>query len=148
MSQSLAKINVHIVFTTKNGICTINESIRKDLQAYIIGTISKLGSYTYEIYANPDHVHILCTLPRTMTLANLISKIKTPSSKWIKTKGVPNFDWQDGYSGFSVSASKIEVVIKYIQNQKEHHKNVLYKDELREFFREYEIDFNEKYVWD
>ena len=148
MPQSLAKIYVHIVFTTKNGIPTINESIRKDLQAYIIGTLAKLGSYTYEIYANPDHAHILCTLPRTMPLANLVSKIKTPSSKWIKTKGISNFDWQDGYSGFSVSASKIDVVVKYIQNQQEHHKKVNYKDELREFFREYGIDFNEKYVWD
>ena len=148
MPQSLAKIYVHIVFTTKNGVCTINESLRKDLQAYIIGTLTKLGSYTYEIYANPDHAHILCTLPRTMTLANLVSKIKTPSSKWMKTKGVLYFDWQDGYSGFSVSASKIDVVVKYIQNQQEHHKKVTYKDELREFFCEYGIDFNERYVWD
>ena len=148
MSQSLAKIYVHIVFTTKNGVITINEAIRKELQAYLVGVLTKLGSYTYEVYANPDHVHILCTLPKAMALAVLVSKIKSASSKWIKPKGIPNFDWQDGYSGFSVSASKIDVVMQYILNQPEHHKNITFKDELRDFFREYGIDFDERYVWD
>ena len=148
MPQSLAKVNVHIVFSTKLTKRIITNEIQKELHAYIIGTLSKLGSYTFEIYANPDHVHILCTLPRTITIADFISKIKTSSSKWIKTKGINNFAWQDGYGIFSVSSSKVEVVENYIRNQSKHHKKLSFKDELRKFFIEYGIEFDERYVWD
>lgn len=148
MPQSLAKVYIHIVFTTKTGFPFIAESIRPELQSYIIGTLSNLGVFTNEIYANPDHIHILCTLPRTITMADLVSKIKTSSSKWIKTKGIQDFDWQDGYGVFSVSSSKVATVENYIRKQPEHHKQLDYKDELRQFFKEYKIDFDERYVWD
>lgn len=148
MPQSLAKVYVHIVFSTKNHHPFIQKEVRPELHSYIIGTLSNLGSYTNEIYANPDHIHILCSLPKTITMAELISKIKTSSSKWIKTKGLSNFSWQDGYGIFSVSSSKIKTVEKYIRNQPEHHKMGTFKDELRRFFKEYEIEYDERYVWD
>lgn len=148
MSQSLSKVYVHIVFSTKNHYPLIKDELRTELHSYIIGTLSNLGSYTNEIYANPDHIHILCSLPRTITIAQLISKIKTSSSKWIKTKGISKFSWQDGYGIFSVSSSKVETVEKYIRNQPEHHKKVIFKDELRRFFNEYNIVFDERFVWD
>ena len=148
MPQSLAKVNVHIVFTTKYGQELINDEVRGELHSYLIGVLSKLGSYTYEIYANPDHIHIFCTLPRTITMADLVSKIKTTSSKWLKNKGVPGFYWQDGYGIFSVSSSKVEAVKKYIANQPQHHKEVEYKDEFRLFLNENGIEYDERYVWD
>ncbi len=148
MTQSLSKVYIHCVFSTKNGDHLITDAIRKDLQAYIIGTLSNIGSYVNEIYANSDHIHILCTLPRTITIAELISKIKTSSSKWIKKQGIINFSWQGGYGTFSVSSSKVIAVERYIQNQLQHHKINSFKDELRKFFNEYKIDFDEKYVWD
>jgi len=148
MPQSLAKVNVHIVFTTKYGQEFIKDEIRDELHSYVIGVLSNLGSYTYEIYANPDHIHILCTLPRTITMADLVSKIKTSSSKWIKHLDIPDFYWQDGYGIFSVSASKIAAVKKYILNQPQHHKEVDYKDEFRLFLKENGIEFDERYVWD
>ncbi len=148
MPQSLAKVNVHIVFTTKYGQRLIGEDIRKDLHSYIIGVLSNLGSYTYELYANPDHIHILCTLPRTITMADLVSKIKTSSSKWMKHQSIPDFFWQDGYGIFSVSASQVATVKKYIQNQPQHHHSRDFKDEFRQFFIKNEIEFDERYVWD
>lgn len=148
MSQSLAKVNVHIVFTTKYGVEFINEEIRDELHSYVIGVLSNLGSYTHEIFANPDHIHVLCTLPRTITMAVLVSKIKTSSSKWIKHKGIPDFYWQDGYGIFSVSSSKVEVVKRYIKNQPQHHKDEHYKDEFRLFLKENGIEYDERYVWD
>ena len=148
MPQSLSKVYLHCIFSTKNGVPLITNSIQKDLHSYIVGTLSNIGSYVDEIYANPDHIHILCTLPRTITIAELISKIKTSSSKWIKKQGINNFSWQGGYGAFSVSSSKVQVVTKYIQNQEQHHKKTSFKDELRKFFKEYNIDFDEKYVWD
>ena len=148
MPQSLAKVFIHIVFATKHSQPIISTIIQTELHAYMVGTISKLGSYTNAIYANPDHIHILCNLPRTITLSDFISKIKTSSSKWIKTRGMANFSWQDGYGAFSVSSSKIKVVEKYILNQSEHHKKVRFKEELRKFFEEYGIEYDERYVWD
>ena len=119
MPQSLAKVYCHIVFSTKHGKKLINDEIQKDFHSYCIGTLSNIGSYTNEVYANPDHVHILCTLPRTITIAKLLQTVKTSTSKWIKNQGVTNFKWQDGYAIFSVSSSKVEVVSNYIINQKE-----------------------------
>ena len=148
MPQSLSKVNVHIVFSTKHGQGMIASNIRKELHAYLIGVLVNLGSFTYEVYANPDHIHILNTLPRTITIADLVSRIKTSTSKWLKINGLNGFDWQDGYAIFSVSASKIETVRRYILNQQEHHKIVTFQDELRQFFKEYELVYDENYVWD
>lgn len=148
MPQSLSKIYVHCVFSTKNGVSFINDSVRKDLHSYIVGILTNLGSYVNEIYANPDHIHILCVLPRTITIAELISKIKTSSSKWMKKQGIEKFSWQDGYGSFSVSSSKVSVVENYILNQPKHHKTISFKDEFRKFLDEYQIEFDERYVWD
>ncbi len=81
---------------------------------------------------------------------NLIEKVKSHSSKWIKTKGEEfhNFYWQYGYGSFSISPKHIDVVVQYIKNQEEHHKKVSFKDEYRKFLKEYDIDFDERYVWD
>ena len=148
MPQSLAQVYIHVVFSTKHIHPSIPHDLQNQLHSYMVGTIGKLGSYVNEIYANPDHVHILCNLPRTITIADFISKIKTSSSKWMKEKGVREFGWQDGYGVFSVSSSKMDVVERYIRNQQEHHKKVLFKDELRKFFKEYGIEYDERYVWD
>jgi len=148
MPQSLSKVNIHCVFSTKNRTLLITETIQKELHSYIIGTLSNLGSYVYEIYANPDHIHILCTLPRTITIATLISNIKTSSTKWIKKKGISNFGWQNGYGIFSVSSSKIDTVEKYILNQKDHHKKISFQEEYRDFLHKYNISYDERYLWD
>jgi REP element-mobilizing transposase RayT len=148
MPQSLAKVYVHIVFSTKNGHPFIIKKHRKNLHSYIVGVLSKNGSYTEEVYANSDHIHLLCTLPRTITLADIVSKIKTSSSKWLKTEGISKFQWQDGYAVFSVSASKVTTVKNYINNQPEHHRKIKFQDELRAFFDKYDIDYDERYVWD
>ncbi len=148
MPQSLAQVYVHIVFSTKHGNRYIDEGLRPKLQSYIIGILKNLGSYTHEIYANPDHIHILGTLPRTITMAQMVNKIKSNSSRWAKTEGSEYFRWQDGYGIFSVSPSKLDSVKKYIQHQPDHHDTISFKEEMRLFFEEYEIEYDERYVWD
>jgi putative transposase len=148
MGQSLSKVYIHIVFSTKNQKPFIKEEFREGLQAYIVGILSGLGSFTHGLYANPEHIHILATLSWILTQAVLVQKVKTSSAKWMKNSGVKDFGWQDGYAVFSVSASKVDVVKKYILNQEEHHKKVDFKEELKRFFKEYRIDFDERYVWD
>ncbi len=148
MPQSLSKVYLHIIFSTKNRVPYISEIIRPELQAYMVDATSRIGSYVTEIYGNPDHVHILCTLPRVISIAQFLQKIKTSSSIWIKTKGLDAFHWQDGYAAFSVSASKVEKVQRYIQNQPIHHQKQSYQDEMREFFRMYDVEYSETFVWD
>ena len=105
--------------------------IEDELYAYIGGILRNCKSYALQIGGTTDHLHILCILHKTITLADLPEEIKKSSSKWIKTKGdhYRNFYWQDGYGGFSVSSGQVEVVRKYISNQKDHHKKISYIDE-------------------
>ena len=113
------------------------------------GVIKNNGGIPFMINGVSDHVHILASLPRTIALSKYVENIKRTSSKWIKSKGLhyKNFAWQNGYAGFSVSSSKKEVVTTYIANQKEHHKTQTYKEEVLQFLKEYNIDYDESYLW-
>ena len=96
----------------------------------------------------PDHIPWLCALPRTITIADLVKNIKISSSIKYKELIHHNFEWQKGYGAFSVSQSKLEIVKKYIQNQPEHHRKIDFQTEYRRFLEEYQIEYDEKYVWD
>lgn len=96
-----------------------------------------------------DHVHILCLLSRTISQAELVEEVKKSSSKWMKAEGgVPGFSWQAGYSAFSIGESQADTVIKYIQNQEEHHRKVTFQDEFLNFLERYKVAYDERYVWD
>lgn len=148
MPQSLSKVYIHIVFSTKKGYRYIDEEIRPKLQGYIVGIFNNLRIVVKEIYANPDHIHILCTLPRILTIAEIVNKIKSNSSRWIKAQNVDHFKWQDGYGVFSVSKSELGKVQDYIRFQNKHHDTVSYKEEMRQFFEEFDVEYDEQYVWD
>jgi REP element-mobilizing transposase RayT len=150
MSQSLAQIYVHIIFSTKNRIHLIDEDISDELYAYLGGACKALDCPPVKTGGYYDHVHILCKLSKKITLIKLLEEVKKPSSKWIKTKGskYSNFYWQDGYAAFSVNPAEIDPVINYISHQKEHHRKVSFQEECRSFFQTYNIDYDERYVWD
>ena len=97
-----------------------------------------------------DHVHILFSLGRTIEVVELVEKVKTKSSKWIKTKGreFDNFHWQRGYGAFSIGQSQVTSLKRYIARQRIHHQRVTFQEEYRKFLRSYEIDSDERYVWD
>lgn len=97
-----------------------------------------------------DHVHILFLLSRKHALCDVVEEVKKSTSKWIKTKGnfYKNFYWQNGYGAFSVSQSNVEVVKKYIEDQKEHHRRKSFKEEYLGLLKKYHVDYDEKYVWD
>ena len=149
MAQSLSQINVHLIFSTKYRKEQIKSETESELFAYMGATINRLGGNPFIINGTADHVHLFSTLPRTIALAKFIEEIKKTSSKWIKTKDncYNQFGWQEGYAAFSVSSSKKNDVIKYIKNQKEHHKKESFQDELLMFLNEYGIAFDEKYLW-
>ena len=148
MSQSFVQIYVHIVFHTKDNVKLIREDIEKELYSYLGGILKNYKSIPFQIGGTSDHIHILCTLPKTMSPANLAEEIKKSSSKWIKTKGdhYKNFYWQDGYGGFSVSRSGIDAVKEYIQNQKKRHEKESFMDEYKKLLEAYGIPFEERYL--
>lgn len=150
MAQSLSQMYTHIVFSTKKHYPFIKPNIENELFAYMGDTIKRLGGIPFLINGTNDHIHVFSTLPRTISLAKFIEEIKRNSSRWIKSKGTEyyNFAWQNGYGAFSVSSSKKGTLIKYIVNQKEHHKKQTFKEEFLAFLNKYEIDYNVKYLWD
>jgi len=150
MAQSLSKVYLHIVFSTKKRFPFIKPEIEDELYAYMGGTIKKLGGIPFIINGMGDHIHIFSTLPRTVALSKFLEEIKKNSSRWIKTKGreYQNFAWQGGYAAFSVSDSVKDTVVQYIQNQKEHHRSLSFKEEVIKFLKKYDLDYDEKYLWE
>lgn len=151
MPQSLANILIHIIFSAKNRYPFLSDrDVRNEMHAYLGGTCNNLGCYVIMVGGVSDHVHILSKLSRNKSVAKLIGEIKRESSKWVKTKGgmLEKFAWQNGYGAFSVGKSEVEKVRAYILNQREHHKKGNFQDEFRQFLKEYEIGYDERYVWD
>ncbi|MFL0682151.1 MAG: transposase [Algoriphagus aquaeductus] len=137
-----------MVFSTKNRIPMISEEIRPNAQAYFVQVGATLGSFTEEIFMMPDHIHWLSTLPRTITIADLVKNVKISTSIKYKEIIPHDFEWQKGYGAFSVSQSNLQTVKRYIQNQKQHHQKLDFQAEYRRFLEECQIEYDEKYVWD
>jgi len=150
MGQSLVKNYIHIIFSTKLRAPLILESIENELYSYIGGICKQLECYPVKIGGYIDHIHILCMLSKKIPLMKLLEEIKAHSSKWIKTKDdtLKKFYWQNGYGAFSVNPYEVDKVIAYIENQKEHHRKKTFQEEYRAFLKKYNVEFDEKYVWD
>ena len=150
MSHSLSKLYVHIIFHIKNNQIPIRQEDEKELYAYMGGIIKQKSSYPIKINGTENHIHILAIMSKNISLADFLEEIKKNSSRWIKTKGehYEYFAWQKGYAGYSVSQSKVATVANYIERQKEHHKKYSFQDEYLKFLREYNVDFDENYLWE
>ena len=151
MPQSLAQVYLHIVFSTKSRQpCFHDVAFANEMYAYLAGICKKQGCLAKTIGGYIDHVHLLCSLSRQKTIADLIRDLKTSSSVWIKTQKPEwrHFHWQDGYGVFSVSQSQLEKVEEYINNQNEHHRITTFQDEFRKLLKKHGVNFEEKYVWD
>jgi REP element-mobilizing transposase RayT len=151
MPQSLAKILIHAVFSTKDRRALLRDkSLREELHRYIGGILSHLDCQPVIVGGVEDHVHLLCALSRTCTAAEMVKEVKRGSSIWLKTKnaGLNDFAWQNGYGIFSIGFSQIKTVQNYIAQQEKHHCKVSFQDEFRELLRRYEIIFDEQYLWD
>lgn len=149
MSQSLAKIFVHIVFSTKERVRYIKPEIDTELYAYIGSIIKLSGSIPILINGSEDHVHVLLILNKTITLSKIIEDMKKSSSRWIKSKGTfyHDFTWQRGFAAFSVGNSELDRVKNYIGYQKEHHKLFNFQEELIKLLEKEKIDYNPDYLW-
>ncbi len=147
MPQSLVKILVHIVFSTKNRVDLIAPEIEPDLYRYIHGIVENNGARLIIANGTMNHSHFLVSLGR-VNVSELIGDIKRDSSLWIKKQGIHKFYWQRGYGAFSIGQSQVPAVSKYIANQKEHHKSQSYEDEFRALCEKYGVEIDERYCWD
>jgi REP element-mobilizing transposase RayT len=146
--STFTQIYYHLVFSTKDREQALLADRREDLFRYTWGILKNKDCHLYRIGGVEDHVHILTSLHPTITLADLVKDIKTATASWIKKEGVfPGFGhWQDGYGAFTVSHGDKDAVIEYIKNQEQHHQQVSFKDELREFLIRHGVKFDEKYL--
>ena len=150
MPQSLSRVLVHLVFSTKNREAVISQTLQSELHPYIAGTLNNLDCPPLQVGGVEDHVHLFFGIARTRSIAEVTELVKTSSSKWIKGKEplLANFHWQKGYGAFSVSQSDADAVIAYILNQERHHARMTFQEEYRTLLERYQVAFDEKYVWD
>ncbi len=150
MPQSLSRILIHLVFSTKNREPILTSAVMAELHPYLAGTLDNIQCPSLQVGGVGDHVHMLFGLSRTRTIAEVVEALKTSSSKWLKGKApdLTNFHWQSGYGAFSVSQSDAETVVAYIRNQEQHHQKMSFQDEYRRLLERYQIACDEKYVWD
>jgi REP element-mobilizing transposase RayT len=150
MSQSLAQVHLHLIFSTRRREPVLDEAVCNELCAVIGGMMRELDCPTWAVGAVADHVHVLFTLSRTKAVAEAVEELKRATSKWLKTKGpaLADFAWQSGYGMFSVSASQLERVQGYILAQAQHHQQMTFQEELRAFLARNKVAFDERYLWD
>lgn len=150
MPQSLSKVYVHIVFSTKYRKRLIHDEIKEPLFEYIGGICRQLECNPLQVGGHEDHIHILCLLSRKISIMKLLNEVKKSSSRWIKTKGdeYSDFYWQGGYGIFSVNPKDVKIVKNYIKTQEEHHQKSDFKTEFRGFLKKNNVEFDERYVWD
>jgi putative transposase len=149
--QSLAKILVHTVFSTKERQPFLRDkALREELHRYLGGILANLDCQPIIVGGVEDHVHLLCALSRTCEPAAMVKEVKRGSSLWVKTKVADSqdFAWQNGYGVFSIGFSQMASLRDYVAGQEEHHRKVSFADEFRQLLRRYEIAFGERYVWD
>lgn len=150
MAQSLSKVLLDLIFSTKNRRPWIIDPLQPRLHAYLAGACKNLNSHAYRVGGTENHVHIACTLPRTLSISNLLEEIKKASSAWMKTQDPSraHFTWQAGYGAFSLGQSQLESLITYIDNQQEHHRKRTFKEEMIEILDRYGVEFDRRYLWD
>jgi REP element-mobilizing transposase RayT len=151
MPQSFAQIHLHLVFSTKGRIPALQDkAFRDETHRYIGGACNRMDCPAVCVGGVADHVHILCLLSRTISVAGLVQELKKESSKWLKTKGpsLSDFHWQSGYGAFSISQSHGEALRKYIENQERHHAAESFQDEFRRLLKKHGLTWDERYVWD
>ena len=150
MGNSLVKIDVHLIFHIKSTGIKMRECDLNEIFAYVGGIIKGVNGLPIEIGGRPDHIHILASLPKTMSLSEFVRVIKSNSSKWIKglDERYKLFEWQEGYGAFSISSSLLDKTVQYIRMQEEHHKKRNAKEEFKLFLDVYKMEYDDRYLID
>ena len=149
MANTFTQIHIQAVFSVQNRYCVIQNKWEEELYKYITGIIQNQGHKVLAINGMPDHIHIFFGMRPVQALSSLMQDIKGNSSKWINQKRLikGRFSWQEGFGAFSYSKSQVPQVIKYIRNQKEHHKTNTFTEEYLDFLEKFEVNYDERYIF-
>lgn len=149
MANTYTQIHVQAIFAVQNQQCLIQKAWEDELYKYITAIIQNYDHKLIQINGMPDHLHIFFGLRPTQSISNLMQKVKGDSSKWINEKGVlrHRFSWQEGYGAFSYAKSQVPSVIRYIQNQEQHHKKETFIEEYIKFLKAFGIEYAERYIF-
>lgn len=149
MSQSLSRIYIHLVFSTKDRRSILADDIRPALNSYSAGILKQCDSPALIINGIADHIHVLLIQSKNHAISKIVEELKKGTSKWLKEQSpnLADFQWQGGYGAFSVSASNVDRVYGYIENQESHHRKVSFQDELRALLKKHGVSFDERYLW-
>ena len=150
MANTYTQLYVQFVFAVKGRQNLIKESFRDELEKVMCGIISNHKCKVYAIYCNPDHTHIFVSIHPSVSHSKLMEQVKSGSSNWLNGKKyLPGkFAWQDGFGAFSYSKSQVDIVVKYILNQPEHHKKQTFQEEYLLLLQKFEIEFDERYLFE
>lgn len=150
MANTYSQIYIQIVFAVAGRENLIKTGWKDELYKYTTGVVKNHGQKLITIGGVENHVHILLGIKPNITLSDLVREIKANSSRFINEKGFVRgkFAWQEGFGAFSYSHSQLGDVIRYIQNQEEHHKETSFKSEYLKFLKKHEVDFDERYLFD
>jgi putative transposase len=150
MPQSLSAVYIHLIFSTKDRCPYLRDhGLQAALHAYLGGVSKQLDCPPIRVGGVEDHVHLLARFGRTITQGEWVKELKRVSNSWLNTEGrLSGFQWQAGYADFSVSASNLERVKRYIENQTEHHRRMGFQDEVRKLLKRHSMEWDERYVWD
>lgn len=150
MANTYSSLHYHIVFSTKNRERWIKPDMEERIWSYIGGIAKEHKMHPIQIGGIEDHVHVLLSAAPTLAPSKMAQLLKGGSSAWIHETfpGMRGFGWQDGYGAFTVSKSSVPEVIKYVQNQREHHKTRTFQEEYLAMLKKHRIDYNERYLWD
>ena len=150
MPGTYSQIHIQIVFAVKSREALILSTWENELYKYITGIITNKGQKLLAINGMPDHIHILIGMKPSCCLSDLVREVKKASTEFIKEmKFTPsNFRWQEGFGAFSYSRTQVDTVVRYILNQKEHHRKKIFRQEYLEFLKKFEVEYNEQYLFE
>ena len=149
MASSLVKIDIHLIFHIKSTCITMRDEDLPRIFSYIAGIVNGVGGVSFIVGGINDHVHILASLPKSMSVVDFVRTVKAESSRWMKSldRSYSGFAWQDGYGAFSVSPSVLPKTVEYIKRQREHHKRRSFESEYRALLVASGVAFDERYAF-
>lgn len=150
MPGTYSQIHIQIVFAVKFRQCLIQAHWENELYKYITGIVQHKGQKMLAINGMPDHIHIFMGMRPSCCLSDLVREIKKSSTEFINGQRYSRskFQWQEGFGAFSYSPDAVERVIAYVLNQKEHHKKKSFREEYKAFLKEYQIEYQDKYLFE
>lgn len=150
MANTYTQLYIQLVFAVKGRNSLIKENFRIDVEKYMTAMVQNHSHKLLAIYCMPDHCHLFVGLSPKQSISNLVRTIKSDSTKWINEQGFlkSKFAWQEGFGAFSYSKSQKKAVINYVLQQPEHHKKTTFREEYLDFLQKFEVDYNEKYLFD